>query len=444
MSFACLWTPRWPTDAASSADLVQRALRIAPRVTVEPQQNRLWADLRSLDPLVIGRKLLAAAHRGGQTGARVGTAATPIAAEVAARCGAGHQATRLDLPGLTLVASGLDRSFLAAFPVAALLPDQTLASLLDGVGIERCGDLAALDLQSVEVRLGIDGIRLWKLARADDPRLIFGARRSERPFAELEWIDYELAAEAQALFVVNGLLNSVCDELIRRSEGAHLMELTFHLADRSRVTLPIRVSSPTADRATWVRVIRVTLEPLTLGAPITRIGLEVKASVAVGHRQGDLFDAGFATARSADAALAHLLDKQGDAVVIPRRTEHPLPERRIAWLPDLSGQVAEPDTGHLSLSGTITPRLTLQQPTAMQRVEVTLTTRREALLPTGYRDNRVYHEFTTTVGPDRISGGFGAERFERDYYTGIRGDGVMVLLYRNLAVDEWILAGWWD
>lgn len=444
MSFACLWTPRWPTDAASSTELVQRALRIAPRITVEPEQNRLWADTRSLDAVAIGRKLLAAAHRAGLQNSRVGTAATPVAAEVAARCGAGHPMNRADLPGLTPVAPGGDRLFLAAFPVAVLMPDGTLASLLDGVGIERCGDLAALDLQSVEVRLGIDGVRLWKLARADDPRLIFGARRSNRPSAELEWVDYELAAEAQALFVVNGLLVSVCNELARRSEGAHLMELTFHLADRSRTTLPIRCSSPTADRAVWARVIRTTLEPLTLAAAITRILLEVKAAVAVGHRQGDLFDAGFATAHSADSALAHLLDKQGDAIVAPRRTEHPLPERRISWIPDASGRVAEPDTVHQAHSGAITPRLTLQQPTAMQRVEVTTITQRDALLPTGYRDNRLYHEFSTTVGPDRISGGYGVERFERDYYTGVRGDGVMVLLYRNLAEEEWILAGWWD
>ncbi|MHB1330085.1 MAG: hypothetical protein ACYC2K_17945, partial [Gemmatimonadales bacterium] len=411
MSFACLWTPHWPTGAASSTDLVQRALRIAPRVMVEPERNRLWADIRSLDALTMGRKLLAAAYRTGLTDSRVGTAATPIAAEVAARCGAGHAMTRADLPGLTLVPPGSDRSFLALFPVAALMPDGALASLLDGVGIERCADLAALDLQAVEVRLGIDGVRLWRLARADDPRLIFSARRSRHPSAELEWVDYELAAEAQALFVVNGLLVSVCDELTRRSEGAHLMELTFHLADRTRVTLPIRCSSPTADRATWARVTRATLEPLTLAAAITRIVLEVKAAVAVGHRQGDLFDAGFATARSADTALAHLLDKQGDAVVTPRRTEHPLPERRVAWVPDLSGHVAEPQD--VTLSETIAPRLTLQQPTAMQRVEVTTTTRREALIPTGYRDNRLYHEFATTVGPDRVSGGFGTERFER-------------------------------
>jgi len=444
MSFACLWTPHWPTGAASSAELVQRALRITPRVTVDPQRNLLWADIRSLDALAIGRKLLAAAHRGGAAGARIGTAATPVVAEVAARHGAGHALARADLPALTLVPADQDRTFLASFPVGVLLPDPTLASLLDGVGIETCRDLAALDLQAVEVRLGLEGVRLWKLARADDTRLIFDRRPSEQPSAALEWIDYELAAESQAIFIVNGLLISICDELARRSEGAHLMELAFRLSDRSRVMLPIRVSSPTADRATWTRVIRVTLESLTLKAPITRIGLEVKAAVAVGHRQGDLFDAGFATARSADAALAHLLGKQDDAVVTARRTEHPLPERRIAWIPDLSGQVAEPYTEHLSLSGTITPRLTLQQPAAMQRVDVTLTRDQDRTIPTGYHDQRQYHEFATTVGPDRISGGFGTERFERDYYTGVRGDGVMVLLYRNLAEDEWVLAGWWD
>ena len=44
----------------------------------------------------------------------------------------------------------------------------------------------------------------------------------------------------------------------------------------------------------------------------------------------------------------------------------------------------------------------------------------------------------------RIAGGFDDTRFERDYFHGIRDDGVMVLLYHDLASSHWHLAGWWD
>ena len=41
--------------------------------------------------------------------------------------------------------------------------------MLEGIGVATCGELAALTRESVEVRLGPEGVDLWFLARADDP-----------------------------------------------------------------------------------------------------------------------------------------------------------------------------------------------------------------------------------------------------------------------------------
>ncbi len=396
----------------------------------------MWADARGLDAVAIAGQLLERLDFLEVAGVHVGIADTPIAAEVAARTGDER---------ITMVPPGTDRAFLASLDVGVLHPPPPawFYPLIAAVGIENCGDLARLDPQSVEVRFGAEGIRIWKLARADDSRPIFGPRPRELPSAELEWVDYELSNQEQVVFIVNSLLGTVTEALAVRREGAHAVILEFSLADRAVVAVPVRCSTPTADRKTWLRVIRFALETITFEAAVMRIALRVDATAPLADRQGDLFDFGFATARATEAALAHLLDKQADAIGVAHRIAHPLPERRVSWRYDPAGQVAErPLPG--GSSSHLMPELTLQILPAPLAIEVWPITRRGHSVPDRYYDGTRTYPLATSLGPDRISGGFDDTRFERDYFQGIRDDGVMVLLYRDLASGRWHLAGWWD
>lgn len=435
MTFVSLSIPSWPTDAATSADLARRALLVAPRIRVEPEAGVLWADGRGLDARAIATQLLELATTSGLSGAGAGVASTPIAALVAARTGA-------DAP--VFVAPGGDRDFLAPHDVGDLVPPPapSLFPLLAGIGIECCRDLAALDLQSVEVRFGAEGVRIWRLARADDRRPVFAARLRELPHAMLEWVDYELANQEQVIFIVNSLLATVTGQLAARREGAHVMMLEFALADRTRVELPVRCSTPTADRRTWLRVTRATLEPVVFTAPVTSIGLRVVSATALADRQSDLFDRGHGTARAAETALAHLLDRQADAIVTGQRISHPLPERRLQWTADPTGQLPDPAPGTGSEPGP--PALSIQLLPDRREITVWTVTRRGHIVPDRYYDGIRNHALTVTLGPDRISGGFGDGSFTRDYFQGVRHDGVMVLLYRDAPADRWYLGGWWD
>ena len=436
MTFVSLWLPAWPIDAATSVELGRRALAVAPRIRLEPAQTRLWADVRGLDGGTIATALVALAESTGVSGARAGVAFVPIVAQVAARIGA---------EPVTAVAMGQERDFLAPLDLEWLdpPPEPFLYPLLAAVGIGTCGELAALDPQSVEIRFGAEGVRVWKLARADDPRPIFGPREREWPSAELEWVDYELANQEQVVFIVNSLLATVTDALAVRREGAHAMTLEFTLADRSQVAVPVHCSHPTADRKTWLRVTRAALEPVTFAAAVTRIALGVEAAAALVDRQGDLFDAGFATARATEAALGQLLDKQADAIVVAHRTRHPLPERRIEWRPDPTGQLGD-QLAERKPTPDLVPRLTMQLLPAPQTIDVWVVTRRGHPVPDRYFDGTRNYSLSASLGPDRVSGGIGERGFERDYFQGIRQDGVMVLLYRDVATDLWYLAGWWD
>ncbi|MEZ4587868.1 MAG: hypothetical protein R2909_15925 [Gemmatimonadales bacterium] len=441
MTLVCLAASDWPTDPARAAELAAGALELAPRVRCEPEPGLLWADARDLDAAAIAEGLLALADR-LPSGAQVGIASTPIAALVAARIAPDDPSRRI-----TRIAPGEDRAFLAPLDVGVLEPPPppNLYPLLAGVGIECCADLARLDRESVEARFGAEGARIWRLARADDDRPIFASRPRELPRAELEWVDYELATQEHVVFIVNSLLATVCDELGVRGLGGHAMTLEFALADRSVVRHPVRCSTPTADRRTWLRIVRAALELVSFDAPVVRIALEAGAAAPLADRQGDLFDSGFATARATEASLAHLLDKQSDALAVAERSAHPLPERRVRWRavrePTVYDARRSPVGG---LTDRSAPSLTLQLAEPPRPVEVQLAIRRDAEMPVQYREGFQRFLLVETMGPDRVSGGYGAERFDREYFQSIRRDGTVVLLFRDTADNRWFLGGWWD
>ena len=75
--------------------------------------------------------------------------------------------------------------------------------------MESCGDLARLDLESVEVRLGAEGARLWRLSRADDSRRIFTTVPRSLPSASLDWVDYTLKDPERLVFIINALIGNI-------------------------------------------------------------------------------------------------------------------------------------------------------------------------------------------------------------------------------------------
>src|SRR5688500_2771845 len=293
MTFVCLWSPAWRTAAGSAADLAPALLAHVPRALVG-EHGLLWADARGLDVRTIAEPLLALARERGHADVRLGAAATPIAAEVAATRG----------KDITLVKVGEDATFLASYPIDVLDPPPPLRALLDGLGIVTCGDLARLPRESVEVRLGADGVRSWKLARGDDPRRMFTAPVRELPNASLEWVDYTLADPERMLFIINALAGNVCDALEERGEGARLMGPVLFLANGGQTPRVMRSARPTASRTKWMRQVRELLDKLTLPDAVTGILLRAEAVVARRSPQGDLFDRGFASAGALEQTLA--------------------------------------------------------------------------------------------------------------------------------------------
>jgi len=136
MTFVCLWTPAaapYPpaigTDITPENDLLQRLvpslLGVAPRVMLGAN-GIVWADARGMSAESLARDLLGVFHERDVKRVRAATSITPISAEVAARHGNGKN-------GLVAIRPGLEREYLAPFPVGVLEPSLFLSTLLDGI-----------------------------------------------------------------------------------------------------------------------------------------------------------------------------------------------------------------------------------------------------------------------------------------------------------------------
>ena len=438
MTFLCLHNPSWAKEPP--ATLHAPLLSVVPRVAA--QGDIVWADIRGLPARDTTERVRNAftAHAAIESSVRCAVAATPIAAEVAAR----HSPQ-----SVTYLRDGYDREFIASYPVAVLGVEPALANLLDGAGVETCGDLARISREEAEVRFGGACAKLWRLARADDPRRIFQPLPRSLPCASLEWTDYTIRRAERLAFVINALFGSVCTALKERGEGAVSVTIAFALANRTLLEHPMRAARPTASRNAWMRLARLELEKIAFPDAVTGITLRVDLVSGTGGRQGDVFDRGFGTESAAEEALAGLMDDQGVAAVEPENSAHPLIDRRTSWTSLTAARVME--RAHVqarvqAASAAPVPEttLTLQLLPAPRRISVATARRRDDDVPRAFRDEGSVRKLVQVAGPDRVSGSRWDEPYAREYFRCVAEDGGLVWLYRDARDGAWYLHGWWD
>lgn len=422
--------------AESAAEVL---LEVAPRVAVDAD-GCVWLDARGLD----GGAVAAGARERLEVALGCGVSIVPVAAQVAAGLG----------DGVRVVASGEEASFLAPLPLDVLGVDERLRLLLAGVGVETCGELAALAREAVEVRFGAEAVVLWRRARADDDRLLFGAPVAEQMRASLDFVDYVVSDPERLAFSVNALLGRLCDDLLARGLHARALLLTLALANGSEWRRTLRAARPTASRSAWLRLVRSLLEKLTVPDSIAGVALAVQGTEAAAAVQGDLFDAGFATAAAVEAAVARLLESVGGVVYEPASDAHPLAERRTMLQPVPLAAVAERRTHAGADAGArasppaadVAPSaglLTLQLLRTPKPVEVETTHRRDHEVPVRCHDGD-WKRLVDVAGPDRLSGGQWDRSYAREYFRVVTEDGVLLWLFRDAVQNRWYVHGYWD
>jgi protein ImuB len=469
MSFLCLWSPAWQTAADSPEpvsfgehgplELATSLLAVAPRVSVTRRTDDrgraahllLWADARGMPAHTLAHDVRELLHAHGVSEVSAGVAAVPIAAELAAVRG------KRDV---TSIEAGRERAYVGVFPVDALEVPLRVRPLLFAIGVRTCAELAVLERDAVEVRLGADALPVWKLARADDARVhtLFAPIPRELPHASLEWSDYEVSDPARLLFMLNALLERVCTALVDDGCGAREITLEFALANRTTHREPLRAARPSANRQTWLRLVRGRLDQMALPAAVVGLTVQVTRIAGRDARQGDLFDRGLASADATAQAIARVIEDQGNVVVVPDNSGHPLLEERTVW------READAVAGAVPVEGAVqgasvngrdqanAARLTLQLAVIPQAVVVETVPRRDHMVPSRYRDGNGWHEVVNVAGPDRVSGATwnSARAYAREYFRCVTREGALVWLFRDARLRDarrrsaWYLHGWWD
>ena len=170
--------------------------------------------------------------------------------------------------------------------------------------------------------------------------------------------------------------------------------------------------------------------------------MEVVATEAATSVQGDLFDAGFATAAAVEAAVARLLEVQNDVIVQPETNKPPLAEQRTKLETE---RLEDWEAGRSSMGSPVpqTPTLELRLLREPREVLVETVNRRDHIVPVRYKDGQ-WRQLITAAGPDRISGGKWDEAYAREYFRGVTVAGQLVWLFRDARSDRWYLHGLWD
>jgi hypothetical protein len=427
--------------------VVETLLERVPRVAVEVS-GRVWADGKGIRSDDLGSGIVARFRELGAGEVRCGLGTVPVTAYAAARS--------VGESGGVAAGAGEARAWLAPFGLDVLEPEESLRRLLEGVGIETCGQLAEVPREAVEVRFGGEAVVVWRRSRAEDERRLFRAVVSNHPKASLDFIDYVVTDPERLVFTANALLGGLSETLAGRGAHARRMELELPLANGEVWRKRLRPARPTASRSVWLRLVRAEIERLTVPDAVAGVSLEILETESASVIQGDLFDAGFATVPVVEAALARLIEAQGPVVVRAERSAHPLAERRTDFVAVEPERLVEHDSMNRRAAGAEVGALTgegerergevglvLQLLREPRPIAVETTVRRDHALPARYRDGE-WKRFATVAGPDRVSGGQWDSPYAREYFRGITTEGTLVWIYRDGRDDRWYLHGWWD
>jgi protein ImuB len=464
---ACIRIPASPTAGPGPderAALAGALLAAAPRVVpVRGHPLAFWADAGGMErrggDAATARALLEAARGAGQARARVGIAGSCVAAAAATRAGGSPW---------RVVGPGADAAFLARRTLAVLPMPDGLRDALTLLGLERCGELAALAAADVELRFGREGVAAWRLARGDDPRWPFRPAPPGQARAEAEF-EPPLESAEPLRFVLGGLVASVSAALAERQRIPAALRLVLRLDGGGVDERPLRPARPTADPRVLGDLCRRALEERTLPAPVAGVALEACEEAAPRADQLDAFRAPAPDPAALHGGLLPVFARWGEGA-LSRAVPHGahLPGEHAAWQalgaagiapfaaaePPAEGDEAgrdgkreAPAAGALGMclrrfAQPLTARVWTGPEGRPVRLEVQGGTVASVRNPGVGFPPGVWK--TRAAGPERISGAWWARATAREYWMLECDDGRLGLVYRDASCGGWYLEGWYD
>jgi protein ImuB len=431
-----------PADVeAARAALADVGYAFAPRVDVGDEEVSFEVgDLGPLYPTgeaAIAQAVQARAARVG-LGVRVAIASSKGIARVATRTGE-----------LAVVPPGPAgaRAFLKPVPVNLLTADATLIQAMRRWGLRTAGDLAALPVAAVALRLGEAGARLCRLARGDDDEP-FVPRLPADALEEAVDLDYPIAELEPLAFVLRGLVDRALARLACRSLACAGLTLRLSLDPRGLDVRTVPIAAPTRETATLLDLVRLDLARRPPAAPV--VGVRIVALPArVRATQLDIMRPAGPSPDRLAATIARLA-----ALVGPENVGAPVAEdtwrEEAAAIADFELSLrdgvgrAEPVLHHVNADA---PSLTIRRRRPPEEIEVLM----GRSGPTALRGRETTARVLVAAGPYRLSGEWwrasrtpDAHGWAREYWDVHASDGAVYRVHQDQHDGRWYLDGYYD
>jgi protein ImuB len=368
-------------------------------------------------------------------------------------------AAEKDRNGIVVLASiDEERKRAAATHLDRFEVPPALAEALRLLGIRTLGELLALPIGEVSVRLGPEAARFHRSfsarGRSGDPQ---DGEPPLSPTAHADPIEIEAEIDppdddrARLLFCTKGALHALMAALIERRMALGALSLTLslehavNLVPRPPVTFVLEPAVASRDVTQLTELMRLKLEALELPARVTRLKLEAQPTELSGTQ---LLLTESARRRDPSAlarGLTRLRAVFGDDAVTRASLESSwAPEATFRWAPIRPHDPAfdrsmEPIDSHGIPNVELAPAST--EPRLMRRVLPTPW----ALPSDGRGLPKIGGTLIRLIGPYRVQSGWWSEGLLlRDYFYAEREDGAILWLFRDQSTSHWFLQGMID
>jgi DNA polymerase-4 len=198
---------------------------------------------------------------------------------------------------------------------------------LERLGFRLIGDLQRIDEREALLRLGEDGLRLWRLAQGRDDRSVSPERETKSVSSETTF-DRDVADKAELTRILLAQCDRVATRLRREALAASGVTLKLRLADFS-----LRTRSRSGIRATQLAprlfaAARPLLDAQPDGVAYRLLGVAAtELGPAEGADEDDMFVRDSGRERYREAAIAALRDRFGPTAVQRGLTFRPRPAK---------------------------------------------------------------------------------------------------------------------
>lgn len=432
-------------DLAALKKLAQWALRVSPRVAVDPPDG-LLLDVSGCDRLYkneerLVRRLAIALERRG-VHARIALASTFTSARALARYAEADLCVVPSIPGAT-------RRALEELPVPALGIEHAAVEALAEVGVKTIGEVLRLPRSALPARFGDELLLALDRALGESVEVV-EAVKPETPLVVERLFDGPTTQIEAIELAAHGLLEEMASRLREQERGVQRLVLELERPGAEPVRMLLTLGRPSRHVKHLWALLRPRLQAVHMGFGIERLELTALRTGVLRHEQSACWRTGAVRDAASDAAFWELADtlvaRLGrDGVVCPETRSTYVPERLIRWRPVADKSPDTPDAAPLGRR----PSLLLETP---EEVEVLAVTPDGPVVRVTYAG--VPHAVVRSEGPERISpewwrtgvrdGEPAAVTHEtRDYFT-VHTDAARTWwVYRELGSRRWFLHGEW-